>query len=442
MQQIVTFNFKTYISQQIFFPVTKYIFLLLVLISGPLANGQQNNWTHFRGNHLNGISNQTGVPVSWNDSVNVLWKTKIKGKGWSSPVVYGNQIWLTTATEDGKQMFGICFDSKTGKEIFNIKLFEPETIIPKQEINSYASPTPCIELGFVYFHFGSYGTACVRTNDGSIAWKRTDLKYDHSPEQGASPILYRNLLILHVEDTDKQYIAALNKRTGKTIWIKERPKEIYDKPKTTGRKTYVTPIIVNVKGKDLMISNESAACIAYEPETGNEVWRIVQGEDSTFTMPFFEEGVVFFYTGFVTPKVGEKYCEMLAVDPGDSGDVSKTNIIWRFSSAFPQLLTPVVKDGLIYTVDIMSNLFCIDSKTGKTVYTTRLTGKFNSSPVYGGGNVYFTSTTGETIVIKAGRKLEIACRNKLAGDVFATPAITNNSLIMRAGTYLYCIGNR
>jgi outer membrane protein assembly factor BamB len=420
----------------------KYIIFLLILISGNLANGQQNNWTHFRGNHLKGISKQTGVPVSWNDSVNVEWKTKIKGKGWSSPVVYGNQVWLTTATENGKQMFGICLDSKTGKEIFNIKLFEPETILPKHEINSYASPTPCIELGFVYFHFGSYGTACVRTNDGSIAWKRTDLKCEHAQGPGASPILYRNLLILHLEGTDKQYIAALNKRTGKTVWLKYRPKELYDKLEPIGRKAYITPIIINVIGKDLMISNGSAVCIAYEPETGNEVWRVVQGEDSTISMPFFEEGVVFFYTSFVTPKVGEKYCELLAVDPTDTGDVTKTNVLWRFSSPILQLLTPVVKDGLIYTVDTMSNLFCIDSKTGKTVYTSRLTGKFNSSPIYAGGNVYFTSTTGETIVIKAGRKLEIISRNKLKGDVFATPAITNNSIIMRVGSYLYCLGNK
>jgi len=191
-----------------------------------------------------------------------------------------------------------------------------------------------------------------------------------------------------------------------------------------------------------MISNGSAVCIAYEPETGNEVWRVVQGEDSTISMPFFEEGVVFFYTSFVTPKVGEKYCELLAVDPSDSGDVTKTNVLWRFSSPILQLLTPVVKDGLIYTIDTMSNLFCIDSKTGKTVYTSRLTGKFNSSPLYVGGNVYFTSTTGETIVIKAGRKLEIISRNKLKGDVFATPAITNNSIIMRVGSYVYCISSK
>ncbi|MCX6253964.1 MAG: PQQ-binding-like beta-propeller repeat protein [Bacteroidia bacterium] len=405
------------------------------------ASAQQSNWTQFRGSNLDGISKVTSVPTTWNDSVNVIWKTRINGKGWSSPVVYGDQVWLTTATEDGKQMSGVCVNSKTGKEIFNIKLFAPETMHPKHEINTYASPTPCIEQGFVYLNFGSYGTACLRTSDGSVVWKRTDLKCDHVQGPGSSPIIYKNLLILHIEGVDIQYIVALDKKTGKTIWKKERPKEVYDRLDPIGRKAYITPIIINVKGKDLLISNGSAACIAYNPETGEEVWRVVQGEDSTISMPFSEGGIVFFYTGFVTPKEGDKYCELLAVDPSGSGDVTKTHVIWRLKSPILQLLTPLVNDGLIYTVDSMNNLFCIDAKTGETVYNKKLAGKYDASPVYTGGNIYFTSTNGETLVIKEGRKLVIIARNRLKGEVFATPAIINNSIIIRAGENLYGIGS-
>jgi outer membrane protein assembly factor BamB len=405
------------------------------------VTAQQSNWTQFRGSNLDGISKVTNVPATWSDSVNVIWKTRINGKGWSSPVIYKDQVWLTTATEDGKQMSGVCVNSKTGKEIFNIKLFAPETMYPKHEINTYASPTPCIEQGFVYLNFGSYGTACLRTSDGSVVWKRTDLKCDHVQGPGSSPIIYKNLLVLHIEGADIQYLVALDKKTGETIWKKERPKDCYDKIDPNGRKSYITPIIINVKGKDLLISNGSAACIAYNPETGEEVWRVVQGEDSTISMPFSEDGIVFFYTGFVTPKEGDKYCELLAVDPTGSGDVTKTHVIWRLKSPILQLLTPLVKDSLIYTVDSMNNLFCLDAKTGETVYTKRLTGKYNASPVYAGGNIYFTSTTGETLVIKEGRKLEIIARNRLKGEVFATPAIINNSILIRAGENLYCIGS-
>jgi outer membrane protein assembly factor BamB len=416
--------------------------LILILPYQFSATAQQINWTQFRGSSLDGTSKETGIPTYWNDSVNVAWKTRIIGKGWSSPVVYGNQVWLSTAAEDGKQMFGVCIDLKTGKEILNIKLFEPETLSGKHEINTYASPTPCIELGLVYFHFGSYGTACLRTNDGSVVWKRTDLKCNHASGPGSSPIIYKNLLILHFDGTDKQYLVALDKETGKTVWLKDRPKDCYDKLEPIGKKAYMTPLVINVNRKDLLISNGSAVCIAYNPETGEEVWRVVEGEDSTIAMPFFEDGILFFYSSFVTSADGEKYIDLLAVNPNGSGNITTKNVLWRLRSPIMQLLTPLIKDGLIYTVDTMNNLFCIDAKTGKPVYTKRLTSKYNASPVYAGGNIYFTSTKGETLVIKEGKKLEIVSRNKLKGEVFATPAISDKSIIIRAGTSLYCIRNK
>jgi len=406
------------------------------------ATAQQSNWTHFRGSGLDGISKEKDIPTIWNDSLNIIWKTGIPGKGWSSPVVYGNQIWLTTATGDGKQMFGLCVDSRTGKKVFNIKLFEPDSVYPKQETNTYASPTPCIEQGFVYLHFGTYGTACVRTDNGSVVWKRTDLNCNHIQGPGSSPIIYKNLLILHLEGSDIQYLVALDKKTGKTVWKKDRPSECYASLAPIGKKAYITPIILNVKGKDILISNGSAVCIAYDPNTGKELWRVVQGEDSTISMPFSENGIVFFYTGFVAPKEGEKYSELFSVDPTGSGDVTKTHILWRLKSPILQLLTPLVKDGLIYTVDSKNNLFCIEALTGKTVYTKRLTAKFNSSPVYADGKIYFTSVKGETIIFKEGRNLEIVSTNKLNGEVFATPAIIHGSIIIRTGSDLYCIGNK
>ncbi|HAM10100.1 MAG TPA: quinonprotein alcohol dehydrogenase, partial [Bacteroidales bacterium] len=386
--------------------------LLIFLIAGILlvnnhATAQQTNWSHFRGNNLNGISDSENLPVQWNEAQNILWKIPIAGKGWSSPVVWGEQVWLTTASPYGREMSGICLNSKTGREIFNIRLFELDKTYSKHDFNTYATPTPCIEQGFVYIHFGTSGTACLRTTDGSVVWKRTDLNCEHIQGPASSPVIYKNMLILHLEGSDIQYIVALDKTTGKTIWKTDRPAEVYDKLKPIGKKAYITPIIINVKGRDLLISNGSAACIAYDILTGKEVWRVVQGEDSTISMPVTENGIVYFYTGFVTPGEGEQYAELLAVDPAGSGDVTSTHVKWRFKGAVLQLLTPLIKDGLIYTVDTKNNLFCIDAATGKQVYTRRMTAKYNSSPVYAGGNIYFTSVQGETTVIKEGRKLEI-----------------------------------
>jgi len=416
------------------------VFTFIIVLNQTAVFAQESDWTHFRGTNLDGISADNQVPVVWSDTTNVIWKTEIRGKGWSSPVVYANQVWVTTATVDGKEMSGICIDFNSGKVLYDIPLFKQDSIYGKHSINTYATPTPCIEQGFVYLNFGSSGTACVSTSDGKILWKRNDFKVEHVQGTGASPILYKDFLILHYEGTDQQFIVALNKRTGETVWRTDRPKECYDLLQPIGKKAYITPIVVNVAGRDLLISNGSAVCIAYDVQTGKEVWRVVQGEDSTIAMPFAEDGVVYFYTSFVSPPDGEKYAELLAVDPKGTGDVTKSHILWRVKTPILQLLTPLVRDGVIYTVDSRNNLIAIDAKTGTTLFTKRLKNKYNASPVYAGGRVYFTSVKGETLILKAGRTLEILAENQLPGEIFATPAIAKNSLIIRNESTLYRIG--
>jgi outer membrane protein assembly factor BamB len=409
-----------------------------ILISG--CNNQKGNWTHFRGDRLDGIADVSKAPVKWTADSNVIWKTPIHDKGWSSPVVYGNQVWVTTATEDGKQLYAVCTDFKTGEIIYDIKVFEPDSVYSKHPINSYATPTPCIEKGFVYVHFGQYGTACINTENGSIIWQRADLKCNHIQGPGSSPIIYKNLLILHLEGSDIQYIVALDKTNGQTVWRTERRKELYDPLEPIGKKAYITPLIVNVKGRDMLISNGSAVCSAYDPETGKEIWWIVRGEDSTIAMPFSENGKVYFYTSYVVPPEGENYAELIAVDPDGQEDITE-NILWRIKTPVLQLLTPVIRNGLIYTIDSESNLKCIDSQTGNEIYTEKLRGKFNSSPVYAAGNIYFCSIKGEIFVIKEGQEYNVVAKNRLDGEIWSTPAILRNSILIRTSKFLYRIGS-
>jgi outer membrane protein assembly factor BamB len=422
--------------------ISKFCFVFLLFFSIQSAKAQPDNWTHFRGNNLNGISETKTAPITWSDSTNVIWKKEIKEKGWSSPVVFGNQVWLTSATDDGKQMFAICLDFNSGKEIYNLPVFQSDSIYPKHSINSYATPTPCIEDGFVYLHFGSTGTVCVNTKSGAIVWKRTDLNCNHVQGPGSSPMLYKNLLILHIEGIDVQYLVALNKQTGETVWKTERPAKVYEPLLPIGKKAYITPIIINVNGQDFLISNGSAACCAYNPETGEEIWRVVEGEDSTIAMPIAENGIVYFYPGFITDTSGDKVAELLAVNPEGKGDITKTNVLWKFKSPILQLLTPLIKDGLIYTIDNRNVLFCLDAKTGQELYSKKLKQKYNSSPVYANGNIYFTSVKGETMIIKAGKQLQIIAENKLSGEVYATMAIIRNSIILRTDSKLYRIGTK
>ena len=418
------------------------IFVGAIVFNQSAVMAQNNNWTHFRGNNLDGISVDNQVPEKWNDTTNIIWKTDIHGRGWSSPVIYGNQVWITSSTPDGTEMSGICVDFNSGKILHDILLFKQDSIYQKHTVNTYATPTPCIEQGFVYLNFGSSGTACVSTGDGRIVWKRDDLKCDHVQGPGSSPILYKDLLIMHFEGGDQQFLVALDKKSGKTIWKTDRPEECYKDLGPIGKKAYITPIVVNVAGRDLLISNGSAVCIAYDVKTGKEVWRIVQGEDSTIAMPITENGVVFFYTGFVTPPDGEKYAELMAVDPNGTGDITNKNIIWRVKSPVLQLLTPLIKNGIIYTVDSRNNLIALSAKSGATLYGKKLTSRYNASPVYAGGFIYFTNVNGETMVLKAGPSLEIVAINKLPGELYATPAIASNSIIIRTERSLYRIGKK
>ena len=407
-----------------------------------LAYGQSSaNWTHFRGSNLNGISDASAPPLHWNNDENISWITKIHGAGWSSPVVFGNQIWLTTASENGKSMSAVCVDLPTGDIVFDILVFEPDSIYRKHDVNSYATPTPCVERDFVYVHFGRYGTACLRTSDGSVVWKRTDLQCLHIQGPGSSPIIYKNLLILHLEGTDQQLITALDKATGETVWETYRPEEVYEPLKPIGKKAYITPIIVEVNGSHLMISNGAAACMAYDPTTGKEIWRIIGGEDSTIAMPFEEEGTVYFHTGFVRDKDGNRSAALMAVNPDGQGEISNSNIKWKIKTPILQLSTPVIKEGLIYNVDSKSILMCLDAESGETIWSQRLKGKYNSSPIYAGGYIYFSSTQGKTTIIKTGKELEIVAENSLEGEIWTTPAIVGNSLLIRTSDYLHRIDN-
>ncbi len=419
----------------------KLLCLGIVISLSGILSGQGSNWSHFRGSNLNGMAASGNLPVNWNDSLNILWKTEVSGKGWSSPVVWGDQIWITSATPEGTEMYALCYSLRSGREIFKIKLFQQDKIYGKHDLNTYATPTPCIEQGFVYVHFGTTGTACLNTSDGSVVWKRSDLNCEHVQGPASSPVIYKNMLILHLEGTDVQYIAALDKTTGKTIWKTDRPRELYDKLQPIGKKAYITPIVISVNGKDLLISNGSAVCIAYDVKTGKEVWRIVQGEDSTIAMPFFENGLVYFYTSFVTERDGKQYCELFAVDPSGSGDVTSSHIVWRLREPILQLLTPLIKDGLIYSINTKNQLRCLEAKTGKIFYTQKMTGRYNSSPVYSNGLIYFTSLSGETSVIREGRKYELVAKNKLKGEIQATPAISGDRLIIRTSSDIYCIGD-
>jgi len=407
---------------------------VVLLIAGLLTQSIKggDNWPDFRGPACNGRSDSVGLPVEWSETQNVKWETPIHDRGWSSPVVWGDQIWLTTADKEGHQMYAVCVSFETGRIIYDVKVFEEKEPQRINTRNSYATPSPVIEPGRVYAHFGTFGTACLDTKTGKILWQRRDLNCEHMQGPVSSPVLFGDLVILHLEGTDVQFIAALKKATGETVWRIERPKEWYSTVEPIVRKAYSTPIVIEVGGGAQMISSGSQGCHSYDPCTGDEFWRIWYGDDSTISRPIANKELVFVNAGSVHPR-------LWAVRPDGRGDVSNSGVVWKIEKNIPCESSPVIVDDLIYIVDDKGTATCIEAKTGKIIWQEQLEGEYGASPVYGDGHVYFFNKEGKTTVIKQGRTFKIVATNQLGDGFMASPAIVGKSLILRSKTHLYRI---
>jgi len=392
----------------------------------------EDNWPQFRGPQGTGISNATGLPTVWSETQNVKWKTPIHGKGWSSPVIWGDQIWITTATEDGKENFAICLDKNTGKIIHDLKLWTNEKPSPLgNSLNCYAACSPVIEEGRVYVHFGSYGTACLDTNSGKILWQRRDLPCEHFRGPGSSPILFENLLIFHMDGFDHQYAVALDKQTGDTVWKTDRNID-YGSDNGDLMKGFYTPIVIEAAGKTQLISPSSKACMSYDPRTGREYWRVRYGSHSGAGMPMFGHGLLYLNTGFGT-------ADLLAVKPDGEGDVTSTHVVWEAKRSIGSKPSQLLVGDLIFNVDDNPGVAsCLDAKTGEEIWGgKRLGGEFSASPLAADGKIYFLGENGVCTVVRAAREYQELAANKLDDGFMASPAVTGKALILRTRSAIY-----
>lgn len=390
-----------------------------------------NNWPEFRGPDGDGHADAKNLPITFGETENVAWKTPIHDKGWSSPVVWGDQIWLTTATEDGANMFAVCVDLASGKIMHNKRVFylnKPQYCHP---FNSYASPTPVIEEGRVYVHFGAHGTAAIDTRTKEILWTRQDLKCDHHRGPGSSPILFENLLIATYDGFDLQYLVAFDKNTGDTVWKTDRNID-YGTDDGDAKKGYGTPRVITVNGQPQLISPTAGATIAYDPRTGKEIWRVRSGGMNASARPLWGHGLI-----YATTAAGG--WQLFAVRPDGEGDVTKSHFAWKQPKAIPTRSTPLMIDDLIYMVNDAGILSCVEAKTGRQVWVHRLGGNYSASPVYADGKLYFFSQEGECPVLEPGREFKLLATNKLDDGCMASPAVADNALLVRTRTHLYRI---
>ncbi len=399
----------------------------------------QENWTHFRGTTMDGHAHVIKAPLSWSDSLNVVWKVPTNGLGWSSPVVWGDQIWLTSATKDGKEFYTLCYNLHSGALVDEKTIFTCEDPQRIHGTNSYATPTPCIEDGFVYVHYGTFGTACINTKNYEIAWKREDLKCNHMQGPASSPILYKNMLIVHLEGTEDPYVVALNKATGETIWKSVRPKEKYDPLEPVYRKSYQTPIVIHVGEKDLLISNSAFMCFAHDVYTGEVIWTMEYGYDSTVSQPLFYNGLVFVNSGWIFLDNQPFFTRQYAIDPTGKGDVTKTHVKWMYEDEVPQIPTPVIVNGRMYMVHDRGMVTCLDAMTAAVLWKEELKGNFNASPVLAAGNIYFFNVKGDCTIIKPGDSFQVVAENEISETVKAVPAFVGDKMVLRTENHLVLI---
>ena len=416
--------------------IRHFVFLYILFQSGLLfAGNTRNTCTDTDESDSSAPGN---IATTWGESKNIKWKTEIHGKGWSTPIILGDQIWLTTADEDGKKMYAVCVSKESGKILHDILVLDNEKVKWKNETNTYATPSPVAADGYIYSEFGSYGTVCIEAKSGRIIWKRTDVSPENIPHGAASsPIVYKNLIILQHDAGESHKITALNRITGATIWQVNRPPEFYKNLREDWRKAHSSPIIISVNRKDQLISESSQLCQVFDPETGKEIWRVTYpGGDGTVSNPLFWNGIVFINTGN-TKK------ELWAVRPDGKGDVTASNVIWKCKENVPGISTPVISNGLIFMVNDKGILSCLDAKTGQFIWKEKLQGSysFNFAPVAIEGNIYLTDMDGVTTVIKADKKFQKVAENKLDGKFIARPVVSGNSLIMRSDTRIYRIEN-
>lgn len=435
------------------------LLLTTLTILGLASASCASEWRQFRGPDGQGRADAKNLPETWSESENILWKTPIPGRGWSSPVYANGIIWLTTAVETpysekdlakakssklafnpmAKEMSlvgsvslrAVSVDANTGKLLTDDELAFVKDPPAIHQLNSYASPTPVLDGHLLLCHFGELGTLCFDTGSKKVLWNKT-LPAAYAVGAGSSPIVYRDLMIFPCDGTDKQYVVALNKTTGDEVWKTKRPR-------MTGfigdfHKAYSSPLLVTAAGREQLIVPGAQWVAAYDPTSGKELWRVRHGEGfSNAPVPVMAGDYVCINTGFMKP-------EFVAIKMDGEGDVTKTHVAWKISKQVPTKPSPVVAGDEMYFINDQGIATCAKVSDGSVVWTKRISGNFSSSPLFADGKIYFSSHEGKTTVVKPGPEYTELATNSLEGQLMASPAVYDESLILRSDSHLYRIG--
>jgi len=401
-------------------------FIVLALASQCLG---QSNWPEFRGSDGTGTNLSANVPLRLDDTKNIAWEVQPRGKGWSSPVIWGDQLWITTATVDGKKQYALCYDRHTGVVIHDLLVFENADPAYCHPTNSYASCTPSIEEGRIYVHFGTYGTACIDTKSGKTLWERRDLHCDHHRGPASSPVVDDKNLYVAFDGFDVQYVVALDKKTGKTVWKKDRDID-YGTDNGDRMKAYSTGLVIEHGGIKQVVLPSAVETISYDVANGEPLWRVRHGGMNAAIRPVYRDGLVLIMAGAGPDS-------LVAVDPSGTGDISTTNIRWNRDRGVPKRPGPVFKGEWMFLLDDAGVASCVETATGKTIWQKRIGGNYRASLTLAGNHIYAFSDEGHVTVFAAEDEYRELAECDFPHGFQASAAAIEDSLYVRSVEALY-----
>jgi len=425
-----------------------------LMVSLAAAGAPAAEWPQWRGPDGQGHADDTPLRTAWSETEGVAWKTSLPGRGWSSPVVAGGRVWLTTAVErrptdeqrrarlagrapgepldvaGAVTLHALCVDAVTGRLLHDVELFVVADPQPIHALNSYASPSPVLADGRLYCHFGDFGTCCVDTASATVVWRSREVRLDHENGPGSTPVAWRDRLIVHCDGKDRQEVVAFDTATGAIAWRTSRSGAMRDDPQL--RKAYGTPLIVTEGGDDIVVSPGADWLYGYDPASGRERWRLAYGVlgFSTVPRPVAAHGLLYVITGYMQP-------ELLALKPGSAAP----EILWRVKKGVPTIPSPLVVGDELVMVSDKGIATCVDARSGEPLWSERLGGNVCASPLLAGGKILVCNREGQSFVLQPGRAFSLVATNVLDGRIFATPAVVDGAIYLRTDTALYRIGD-
>lgn len=426
---------------------TSLRFLSILGLTAFASSAFAANWPAWRGPLGTGISEETNLPEKWSQTENVKWRVELPEPGNSTPIVWGDRVFLTQAV--GNQRTLMCFNRNDGKALWQSGVTAKEKD-PTHPTNPYCSASPVTDGERVIVSFASEGLFCYDL-DGKEIWHRTDLgRQVHIWGNASSPVISGDLCFLNFGPGETTYLLAVEKKTGKTVWKKDEDTG-YNKPQTpdpvSGKTdnpqfigSWTTPVITKIDGKDQLLMSWPRHLAAYDPATGKELWTCSGLNPLVYTSPIYGDGVVVSMGGYGGPAIG--------VRAGGSGDITATNRLWQNTRSPQRIGSGVVKDGHVYIHNDPGTVMCIDVKTGTPLWTERMkptggTGENWSSVMLAGDKCYTITQGGDCFVFKADPKFELISVNSLGGERSNSSIVpSNGELFIRTHKALYCIAGK